>query len=99
MHHRTKLYKRSKEMLKVMEEKQIYPIARIVVFKDSTLAEKRPDLSFLDGDKVWVNGRGEAFVNPFLKEVWDYNVDIAIEAAKLRFPGNSIRLCPFSGRI
>ena len=34
---------------------------------------------------MWVNGRGEAFVNPFLKEVWDYNVDIAIEAAKLGF--------------
>lgn len=74
-----------KEMLKVMESKQIYPIARIVVFKDSTLPKERPDLSFQMGDKVWVNGRGESFVNPFLKEVWDYNVDIAIEAAKLGF--------------
>lgn len=72
-------------MLKVMEEKQIYPIARIVVFKDSILPQSRPDLSFKDRDQVWVNGRGEAFVNPFLKEVWDYNVDIAIEAAKLGF--------------
>ncbi|MBS4207962.1 putative glycoside hydrolase [Bacillus sp. FJAT-50079] len=74
-----------REMLETMEEKQIYPIARIVVFKDSTLPKTRPDLSFVDGDKVWVNGRGESFVNPFLKEVWDYNVDIAIEAAKLGF--------------
>ncbi|MBS4218012.1 putative glycoside hydrolase [Bacillus sp. FJAT-49711] len=74
-----------KEMLDVLEEKQIYPIARIVVFKDSTLPKTRPDLSFKDGKKIWVNGRGESFVNPFLKEVWDYNVDIAIEAAKLGF--------------
>ena len=37
-------------MLKELEEKQIYPIGRIVVFKDSVLAEKRPDLSFMDGD-------------------------------------------------
>lgn len=74
-----------KAMLKVMEEKEIYPIGRIVVFKDSTLPKKRPDLSFLDGEKVWVNGRGESFVNPFLKEVWDYNVELAIEAAKLGF--------------
>ncbi|WP_233711029.1 putative glycoside hydrolase [Lederbergia citrisecunda] len=73
------------EMLDVLEEKQIYPIARIVVFKDSTLPKTRPDLSFMDGKKIWVNGRGESFVNPFLKEVWDYNVDIAIEAAKLGF--------------
>lgn len=72
-------------MLKKLEEKQIYPIARVVVFKDSVLAQQRPELSFKDGDKVWKNGRGEAFVNPFLKEVWDHNVGIAIEAAKLGF--------------
>ncbi|RFB18228.1 GTP-binding protein [Bacillus sp. HNG] len=72
-------------LLKKLEEKQIYPIARVVVFKDSVLAKQRPDLSFKEGDKVWTNGRGEAFVNPFLKEVWDHNVGIAIEAAKLGF--------------
>lgn len=74
-----------RQVLKTMEQKQIYPIARIVVFKDSTLPKTRPDLSFKDGNKVWTNGRGESFVNPFLKEVWDYNVGIAIEAAKLGF--------------
>src|SRR5690625_446074 len=74
-----------KAMMKVLEEKQIYPIARIVVFKDTVLAEKRPDLSFTDKGKVWKNGRGEAFVNPFLKEVWDHNIDIAKMAAELGF--------------
>ncbi|MBB5179110.1 hypothetical protein HNQ44_000532 [Planomicrobium koreense] len=72
-------------VLERLEEKQIYPIARVVVFKDSILAEKRPDLSFVDNGAVWKNGREESFVNPFLKEVWDYNVQIAIEAAKLGF--------------
>lgn len=74
-----------KSLIEKLEEKQIYPIARVVVFKDSVLAKNRPDLSFKDGDKIWANGRGEAFVNPFMKEVWDYNVGIAIEAAKLGF--------------
>ncbi|HJF31999.1 MAG TPA: putative glycoside hydrolase [Sporosarcina psychrophila] len=73
------------ELLKTLEEKKIYPIARIVVFKDSVLAEKRPELSFMDGESVWKNGRGESFVNPFMKEVWDHNVNIAIEAAKMGF--------------
>lgn len=77
--------KEPSEMLKKLEEKQIYPIARIVVFKDPVLAEKRPELSFLEENAVWKNRRQEAFVNPFLKEVWDYNVDIAIEAAKMGF--------------
>ncbi|MDV2885633.1 GTP-binding protein [Alkalihalophilus pseudofirmus] len=75
----------TEQMMETLEENEIYPIARIVVFKDSILAEERPDLSFLDNGQVWKNGRGEAFVNPFLKEVWDYNIDIAEEAAKMGF--------------
>jgi hypothetical protein len=77
--------KNPRAVLERLEEKQIYPIARVVVFKDSVLANTRPELSFTDGHEVWKNGRGESFVNPFLKEVWDYNVQIAIEAAKLGF--------------
>ncbi|MBB4824472.1 hypothetical protein HNO89_001694 [Sporosarcina luteola] len=72
-------------MLKTLEEKKIYPIARVVVFKDSVLAKKHADLSFVEGNTVWENRRGESFVNPFMKEVWDYNVEIAIEAAKMGF--------------
>jgi hypothetical protein len=72
-------------MLERLEEKQIYPIARIVVFKDSVLSKAKPEWSYLEGSEVWKNGRGESFVNPFLKEVWDYNVGIAIEAAKMGF--------------
>lgn len=72
-------------MLKVLEEKQVYPIARVVVFKDSELAKAKPELSFVEGSEVWKNGRGESFVNPFMKEVWDHNVAIAIEAAKMGF--------------
>ncbi len=72
-------------LMKTLEEKGIYPIARVVVFKDTVLAEKHPELSFLHNGAVWKNGREEAFVNPFLKEVWDYNIEIAEEAAKLGF--------------
>ncbi|TLS37982.1 GTP-binding protein [Pseudalkalibacillus caeni] len=77
--------KEPKSVLKTLEKNEIYPIARIVVFKDTVLAKKRPELSYKDGGQVWTNGRGDAFVNPFLKEVWDYNVQIAIEAAKMGF--------------
>lgn len=73
------------EMMKTLEKNQIYPIGRIVVFKDTVLAKLKPELSFKEGTTLWSNGRGESFVNPFLKEVWDYNVGIAIEAAKMGF--------------
>ncbi|TXC90751.1 GTP-binding protein [Metabacillus litoralis] len=74
-----------KKLLKEMEKEQIYPIARIVVFKDTELANQKPEWSFKEGTEVWKNGRGESFVNPFVEEVWEYNVNMAIEAAKLGF--------------
>lgn len=74
-----------RKMLKVLEEKGIYPIARVVVFKDSVLAEKHPEWSFKQNGEVWTNGKGEAFVSPFQKEVWKYNVEIAKMAAEMGF--------------
>ena len=74
-----------RSVLEELEKHQIYPIARVVVFKDTVLAEARPELSYKEGGSLWKNGRGEAFVNPFKEEVWDYNVQIAIEAAKMGF--------------
>lgn len=75
-----------KKLLKKLEDHNIYPIARIVVFKDNVLSEKNPKYSFRkpNGD-VWKNGGGSKFVNPFMKEVWDYNVNVAIAAAKMGF--------------
>lgn len=77
---------RMEKLMPLLEEHDIYPIARIVVFKDSVLAKKKPEWSFLNPDgSVWKNGRGESFVNPYLQEVWDYNIEVAKEAARLGF--------------
>lgn len=74
------------ELMSTLKTHNIYPIARIVVFKDTVLARKKPELSFLHQDgTIWKNGRGESFVNPYRKEVWDYNVAVAKEAAKVGF--------------
>jgi hypothetical protein len=73
------------QLISTLQEHQVYPIARIVVFKDTILANKRPELSFVNPDgTIWSNGK-ESFVNPFKKEVWDYNINIAKEAAKSGF--------------
>ena len=81
-----KIIKDPAALLARLAEHEVYPIARIVVFKDSVLAEKRPDLSYVTPEgSVWKNGRGESFVNPYRKEVWEYNVQVAKEAAKLGF--------------
>ena len=74
------------QLLATLKKHEIYPIARVVVFKDTALSVKQPDLSFLNPDgTIWKNGRGESFVNPYKKEVWDYNIAVAKEAARLGF--------------
>ena len=74
------------QMMQRLKKHDVYPIARVVVFKDTILAKKNPELSFRKSDgSVWKNGGGDSFVNPYSKEVWDYNIEIAKEAAKLGF--------------
>ncbi|MGG2201238.1 MULTISPECIES: putative glycoside hydrolase [Paenibacillus] len=76
------------KLMSTLSEHDVYPIARIVVFKDTLLAKKRPDLSFLNADgSVWGNSKNppDSFVNPYKKEVWDYNIEVAKEAVKAGF--------------
>jgi hypothetical protein len=69
-----------------LKEKGIYTIARIVVFKDNLLGTARPDLTVKTRDgNIWKDREGLIWMDPSRKEVWDYNIDIAIEAAKNGF--------------
>ncbi|SDI54571.1 putative glycoside hydrolase [Natribacillus halophilus] len=72
-------------LMETLAEHDIYPIARIVTFKDSLLSQARPDWSFLENGSLWSNRQGDSFVNPFEKDVWDYNVEVAKQAAELGF--------------
>ncbi|NOU67300.1 GTP-binding protein [Paenibacillus sp. LMG 31461] len=75
-------------LMTTLQEHSIYPIARIVVFKDTILAKKKPELSFVNPDgTLWDNGKkpADSFVNPYSKEVWDYNIAVAKEAVKAGF--------------
>ena len=73
-------------LIKSLREKGVYTIARIVVFKDNLLALRRPDLAVKNqSGEIWRDRENLAWVDPFQKEVWDYNIDIAIEAAQYGF--------------
>ncbi len=65
---------------------KIYSVARIVVFKDRMLAEKKPELAIrhVNGG-LWRDKKGGAWVNPYEKKVWDYNIAIAKEALDMGF--------------
>jgi len=73
-------------LLDTLAAHRIYPIARIVVFKDRGLAEKKPDLAIrTTAGAVWKDARGKPWVNPYDRRVWDYNVAIAREALDMGF--------------
>ena len=73
-------------LMALFKEKGVYTIARIVVFKDNLLANARPELAVkTPTGEPWRDRESLAWVDPFRKEVWDYNIQIAVEAAKLGF--------------
>jgi len=88
----------------------LYTVGRIVLFKDNHLARRRPDLAVRRPDGgIWANAKGVAWVDPYRREVWDYNLAIASRAAGagfdeiqfdyLRFPSDgNVRLCRYSRR-
>ena len=65
----------------------IYPVARIVVFRDPILAQARPALAVqkVDGTGVWEDTHGYHWVDSFNRDVWDYNIEIAREAIRIGF--------------
>jgi hypothetical protein len=74
------------ELMKSLKATGIYTIARIVVFKDNPLALARPQLAVrTQSGAIWRDRENLAWVDPFKKEVWDYNIEIAMEAARHGF--------------
>lgn len=75
------------ERLAEMKQKNIYAIARIVVFEDPILAGARTELAIHDASTggLWTTWDGLGWVNAHEPEVWQYNIDLAVEAAALGF--------------
>ncbi|HEV2128775.1 MAG TPA: putative glycoside hydrolase, partial [Thermomicrobiales bacterium] len=59
-------------LLARFDEHNIYTIARHVVFKDSLVAERRPELAVrhVATGEVWRDMNGVAWVNPMLHDLW-----------------------------
>ncbi len=75
-----------RELLRSLKEKGIYTIARIVVFKDNVLGTARPDLAVRTGDgKIFRDREHLIWVDPSKQEVWQYNINLAVEAARNGF--------------
>jgi hypothetical protein len=73
-------------LLARIAEAGLWPVARIVVFKDPVLAKARPELAVQGPEGgAWVDGNGELWVNPWDVRTWDYHTALAREAVELGF--------------
>jgi len=69
-----------------LREKQVWSIARIVLFKDPILSEAKPEWSIRKPDgTTWVDREGHTWVSAWEPAVWKYNLDIAEEVARAGF--------------
>ena len=75
-----------KALLDTLKAHSIFPIARIVVFKDSVTARVHPEWTIRKTDgSIWRDKKGIAWVNPYHHELWDYNIGVAEELVKMGF--------------
>ncbi|MES2178904.1 MAG: putative glycoside hydrolase [Gemmatimonadota bacterium] len=75
-----------KGMLDTLKAHNILPIARLVVFKDSVAARMNPQHTIRREDgSVWRDKKGLAWVNPYDRKIWEYNIGLAEELAKMGF--------------
>jgi hypothetical protein len=69
-----------------LHQRGLYAIARIVTFKDTPLASARPDLAVKTANgTLFADNERLHWTDPFSQVVWDYNIQIAVAAAKAGF--------------
>jgi hypothetical protein len=75
------------KFIKLMKEKHIYTIARIVTFKDELQASNNPDYAIKrdDNGSIWRNHDNMAWVDPYDPRSQEYAIRMAEEAAKVGY--------------
>ena len=69
-----------------LKAKGIYTIARVVVFKDTLLAQARPQWAIKNANgTLWHDREGLAWIDPFQTAAQDYAISVAEEAAAAGF--------------
>ena len=69
-----------------LKERNIYPIARLVCFRDPLLSKAYPNIALKSKDgSLWKDRAGISWLNPYNKEGWKYLLDLSKEAAGLGF--------------
>jgi hypothetical protein len=71
-------------LVKTLQAKNFYVIARIVGFQDPVMTDLKPEwtLKSKSTGKPWTDTGGYNWINPYNRESWDYYLGLSEEAAK-----------------
>ena len=73
-------------MLDTLRAHHIISIARLVTFKDSVAARVNPQHTIRTAEGApWRDKKGLTWVNPYDKEIWEYDIRVAEEMARAGF--------------
>lgn len=73
-------------LLAKLHAQHLYLIARIVVFKDDPLADAHPQWRVHTAEgQPWRDRENLQWMDPFSHDVWQHNLDVAEEAARMGF--------------
>ena len=90
------------ELVTDLNDRGIYTIARVVCFKDLLYSSRNVQHALQDGNgNLWRDRSGNGWMNPFMRENWEYIVEICREAARLGFKEIQLDYVRFSleGRL
>lgn len=74
------------EIIRKLHNNDIYAIARVFVFQDPFFVSHEPQYALKKkGGGFWSDYKGVKWLDPTIREVWQYNADIAKEVYELGF--------------
>ena len=73
------------EVISRLKAEGWYLVARIVAFKDNPMAAAVPDLAIKGTRGVYFDCESQRWLDPYSKQVWEYNIGIAERAVKSGF--------------
>ena len=71
------------EAVQKVQDAGYYTVCRITAFEDSVLGENYPEWSFCQPDGSVFYLAGVAWPSPYCREVWEYKIELALEAVEL----------------
>ena len=89
-----------KELLDTLKAHHILAIARIVTFKDSVTARNNPQHVIRKPDGTpWRDKKGLTWVDPYDHAIWEYDIRVAVEMAKMGFGEVQFDYIRFPGAV